>query len=47
MRLHQEKKHWILKAIVGVVVIFLLTVMFKDFTPAQTTVEKTITYGQK
>ena len=45
----QEKKKTgkILMALLGIVVIFLIVIGVKDFMPAQTPVEKTVTYGEK
>jgi len=37
----------ILLFLVGIIVLFLVVVAAKDWTPTQTTVEKTVTYGQK
>ena len=47
MRLGQEKKHIVLKIAIGVCVLFLVLVAVKDWTPTQTQVEKTVSYGQK
>lgn len=44
---HSENRHFILKGIVALVVIFMVVVAFVDFTPAQQPVEKTVVYGQK
>ena len=45
----QEKRKAgkVLAVILGIVVIFLIVVGVKDFMPAQTPVEKTVTYGEK
>ena len=47
MHLGQEKKHIVLKIILGICVLFLVLVAVKDWTPAQTQIEKTVVYGQK
>lgn len=47
MRQKKENKHLLLKTVVGMIVLFLIVVAVKDFTPAQTPVEKTVVYGQK
>jgi hypothetical protein len=47
MRQKKESNHFLLKVVLGIVVLFLIVVAVKDFTPAQTPVEKTVVYGQK
>ena len=47
MHLGQGKKHIVLKIVVGVCALFLVLIAVKDWTPAQTQVEKTVVYGQK
>lgn len=47
MRQKKESNHFLLKVVLGIVVLFLVVVAVKDFTPAQTPVEKTVVYGQK
>ena len=47
MRQKKESNHFLLKVVLGIVVLFLIVVAFKDFTPAQKPVEKTVVYGQK
>ena len=47
MRQKKENNHLLLKAVIGIIVLFLVVVAVKDFTPAQTPVEKTVVYGQK
>jgi hypothetical protein len=47
MRQKKESNHFLLKLVLGIVVLFLIVVAVKDFTPAQTPVEKTVVYGQK
>jgi len=42
-----ENRHFILKGIIAVVVIFMVVVAFVDFTPESKPVEKTVVYGQK
>ena len=45
-----QKNGWkfgIIKILLVVVVAFLALVAFKDFTPAQTSVEKVVAYEQK
>ena len=41
------KKHFILKIMLGVCVLFLVLVAVKDWAPTQKQVEKTVVYGQK
>ncbi len=38
----KEKKHYILKTLLLLVLIFLGVIAFKDFTPASQTIEKEI-----
>ena len=46
--MHQGyKKHIVLKIILGVCVLFLVSVAVKDWTPTQTSVEKTVSYEKK
>lgn len=47
MRQKKESNHFLLKVVLGIVVLFLIVVAVKDFTPAQTPVEKTVVYEQK
>ena len=47
MRQKKESKHLVLKAVLGIIVLFMIVVAVKDFTPEQTPVEKTVVYGQK
>ena len=47
MRQKKESKHLVLKVVLGIIVLFLIVVAVKDFTPAQMAIEKTVVYGQK
>ncbi len=40
-------KGLILKVLVGGIVLFLVLVAVKDWAPAQSTIEKTVVYGNK
>ena len=43
----QGSKGLILKIVLGVVILFLVVVAVKDWTPTQTAVEKTVIYENK
>lgn len=45
MRYGKEKKHYLLKIVAAVAVLFLIFVAVYDFKPTVTTVEKPVTYG--
>lgn len=42
-----RKKHWILKIIAAVAVLFLIAVGVVDWVPNQTAVEKTVIYENR
>jgi hypothetical protein len=46
MRQKKESKHLVLKVVLGIIVLFMIVVAVKDFTPAQTAIEKTVVYVQ-
>ena len=45
MRQNSEKKHIILKILIGIGIVFLIYVGVSDFKPEQVPVEKAIAYG--
>ena len=45
--MQQRNRHLVLKAVLGLIVLFLAAVGIRDWTPERTTVEKTVTYATR
>lgn len=45
--MREQKKHWVLKIVLGAGILFLIAVGVADCSPKQTTVEKTVVYENR